>query len=630
MSEKQHDKPDKTITEESVEEKLWLDITTLNILPGEEVIINLEDKNESNDEKISLSATVDNKGKAMVMLNSKAKVIDTPTSQNNYDTTPPKVTGQFKKGWWSIDLLGESPITRALPGMHVYFHIETTIPDGESVHIELYEDDNTEKEETGNGDKDEHQPLISKATKKPSTHETVRNGKIIKSIILDNFESAIDKDVDKQIELYFRCSHNGENIELPKNPKDYLVVGTLVIDRYKMPGLNGEGTDIADDLTYGTGVPKGELIYNADQVQKYKEEYEENGLDETKHSLFTNKENLPAIPPNITAPVTEVKTKPKNDRMSLIIEETTKIDHTYVSTPRPEEIYRSATLAANEATKNLKAKYSIKEIEELGYLMDYITAEVPERSLWKDFKIMEESMVWGELNEVLDQMIAKFKSNTGGIFENLALTNSIKNNPNTQKYCKYVENYIAEKIKQKTLQDITCVEDKEADFGINPKVLNDKRRDKGKIKGDSIIDNGKKIPFTRPSFSYKNSNNLLEGRTLALNDIWATEIILKELKNNGDNYTVKYQVTLWDNFGLDKPDMQKFFYYGAGFRAWFVLQHLYGYKPFVTKITFEKEFKGNISQGREERLANQKSNEATKQKEIDNIKFKTRRRGWEY
>ncbi|WBX78520.1 DUF3289 family protein [Tenacibaculum ovolyticum] len=106
--------------------------------------------------------------------------------------------------------------------------------------------------------------------------------------------------------------------------------------------------------------------------------------------------------------------------------------------------------------------------------------------------------------------------------------------------------------------------------------------------------------------------------------------MLKELKNEGENYTCKYEVILWDNFGLDKPDMQKFFSYGAGFRAWFVLQHLYGYKPFVTKMAFNKEFKGTISEGREERRAEQKSKEIARQKKIEDIKFKTRRRGWEY
>ena len=84
------------------------------------------------------------------------------------------------------------------------------------------------------------------------------------------------------------------------------------------------------------------------------------------------------------------------------------------------------------------------------------------------------------------------------------------------------------------------------------------------------------------------------GKIIALNDIWTTEVILKELKTGGDTCMVSYQVTLWDHFGLDKPDMEKFYSYGSGFRAWFVLQHLFGYKPFLTKIQFEKQFKFDL------------------------------------
>ena len=65
----------------------------------------------------------------------------------------------------------------------------------------------------------------------------------------------------------------------------------------------------------------------------------------------------------------------------------------------------------------------------------------------------------------------------------------------------------------------------------------------------------------------------------------------------GDDYTAKYQVTLWDHFGLDKPDMEKFYYGINGFRAWFLLQHIKGYKPFITKMTFTQEFKGNTNKG---------------------------------
>ena len=65
---------------------------------------------------------------------------------------------------------------------------------------------------------------------------------------------------------------------------------------------------------------------------------------------------------------------------------------------------------------------------------------------------------------------------------------------------------------------------------------------------------------------------------------------MKELNFVEDEIKGKYQVILWDHFGLDKPDLERFYSYGAGFRAWFILQHRYGYRPFLTKIVFEKEF----------------------------------------
>ena len=33
---------------------------------------------------------------------------------------------------------------------------------------------------------------------------------------------------------------------------------------------------------------------------------------------------------------------------------------------------------------------------------------------------------------------------------------------------------------------------------------------------------------------------------------------------------------------------------GEAFVTWFILQHLRGYKPFITKIKFEKEFEGTF------------------------------------
>lgn len=94
----------------------------------------------------------------------------------------------------------------------------------------------------------------------------------------------------------------------------------------------------------------------------------------------------------------------------------------------------------------------------------------------------------------------------------------------------------------------------------------------------------------------KQIKNATQGYTIALNDIWSTEVVIKDYELNGNSYKGSYRVTLWDHFGLDAPDPDagKVAAYGAGFRTWFILQHFRGYKPFITKITFTKEFKGEL------------------------------------
>jgi len=55
---------------------------------------------------------------------------------------------------------------------------------------------------------------------------------------------------------------------------------------------------------------------------------------------------------------------------------------------------------------------------------------------------------------------------------------------------------------------------------------------------------------------------------------------------------------LYDHFGLDEPDVDnsKSYDYLAGFRAWFMLQHLkrFAYKPFLTVIELEYDFSGKL------------------------------------
>ena len=98
--------------------------------------------------------------------------------------------------------------------------------------------------------------------------------------------------------------------------------------------------------------------------------------------------------------------------------------------------------------------------------------------------------------------------------------------------------------------------------------------------------------FGRPHF-HTNKDKFFSGLTIMVNDTWAYEIFVSDFESKGENnHQIKLKIILYDHFGLDIPDVQNNLYYSfAGFRAWFVLQHYHSYKPFITKIEFEKTFK---------------------------------------
>ena len=88
--------------------------------------------------------------------------------------------------------------------------------------------------------------------------------------------------------------------------------------------------------------------------------------------------------------------------------------------------------------------------------------------------------------------------------------------------------------------DISALEDKYVYFATEPdKKL---RKQKKKFK-------------TRPIFN--TWSDRLSGTTIALNDIWVTEVKITNYREIGKRSEVTYQVTFWDHFGLDISDMEK-------------------------------------------------------------------------
>lgn len=163
--------------------------------------------------------------------------------------------------------------------------------------------------------------------------------------------------------------------------------------------------------------------------------------------------------------------------------------------------------------------------------------------------------------------------------------------------------------------------DKEIDFATKDAYRD--RRDKGKTT-TRINSKGKEIFFLRPQFN--SLMDLYEGQRIALNDIWSTEVKISSIEFDNDNYTIRYHVTLWDHFGLNKSDLEKYFnafpIASSVFASWFILQHIRGYKPFITKMGFDKEFHGKLSEGKHERVRIRELKEA-KMKE-DHIKILAR------
>ena len=61
----------------------------------------------------------------------------------------------------------------------------------------------------------------------------------------------------------------------------------------------------------------------------------------------------------------------------------------------------------------------------------------------------------------------------------------------------------------------------------------------------------------------------------------------------GHSFKAKLSITVYDHFGLDRNDVVKFGLL-AGFRAWYLLQQVRGYRPFVTKLELDERVEGTF------------------------------------
>lgn len=107
------------------------------------------------------------------------------------------------KAWWTDE--NDNPITEALIGDNVKFHLETqNIPNGEIVYMTLFDDDRRVKplEEDQLNDK-----ITLQVNGKEVLYVKVFNNKIERNIKLVNVDNFIKDEEDGVLELFFACSY---------------------------------------------------------------------------------------------------------------------------------------------------------------------------------------------------------------------------------------------------------------------------------------------------------------------------------------------------------------------------------------------------------------------------------------
>ena len=210
--------------------------------------------------------------------------------------------------------------------------------------------------------------------------------------------------------------------------------------------------------------------------------------------------------------------------------------------------------------KNIRWNFAI---DNMLYDLDKISSKV----LFDDFRYMATTLFsTGALEKNILQMIDKFEKGSPGAYSAPILNDAANSHKRTHAF---VNEFIG---KLKT-------------------VIVKYRGDISKVQPAFDITMTNRIYFNT-------KRDILTGMTIATNDIWAWTIKVVEYHFDGINYNGKYKITLYDHFGLDEPDVDYSKKYGnlAGFRAWFILQHLdrFAYKPFITVVELEKPFSGSL------------------------------------
>ena len=227
-------------------------------------------------------------------------------------------------------------------------------------------------------------------------------------------------------------------------------------------------------------------------------------------------------------------------------------------------------------------QYNTKTQEQLQS-MDWITwADFTTSNTVEDRRSSWESLCRTTSMEPLQtvglNMIARFMSGSGTTYSTSNLTTAAKEHETTTEYVNAVIEQI-DNLLSTYDGDIYKLKYTASTRTSNPLVQKMRTYDINQPVFNKVTDKAK-------------------GLTFCVNGLWGNEIIVKSYTCNGSTYNGTLTFTLYDHFGLNETDIEKYGGLHEGFRDWYILQHFENYngayKPFVSKMSFDINFSGTI------------------------------------
>lgn len=180
----------------------------------------------------------------------------------------------------------------------------------------------------------------------------------------------------------------------------------------------------------------------------------------------------------------------------------------------------------------------------------------------------------GELEEVNLKLYRKFISNKAGDFSDPVLTKAAAEHESTKLFF--------ERVKKNMRAQLRI----DSDFVFQEQLLINRE----------IIDKKKVIQrkdIPSPTYSDKYG-----GLGIAINDTWGYDMKILSFEQNTEKrtFSAEFEVEIFDHYGLNSEDIDpkiKGGWFGPasfeGFLCWFILQHKWGCKPFLTIIKIKNK-----------------------------------------